>query len=57
MSLVKITQIRMYFLVCRKVIEFTNYGIDLNIDKSRSTDSQSNFLRSKNVRTVQISPK
>ncbi|CAI9613054.1 unnamed protein product [Staurois parvus] len=31
MSLVKITQIRIYFLVCRKVIEFTNYGIDLNI--------------------------
>ncbi|CAI9573098.1 unnamed protein product [Staurois parvus] len=47
----------MYFLVCRKVIEFTNYGIDLNIDQSWSTDSQSNFLRSKNVRAVQISPK
>ncbi|CAI9536139.1 unnamed protein product [Staurois parvus] len=31
MSLVKITQIRMYFLVCRKVIEFTNYGIDLKL--------------------------
>ncbi|CAI9554127.1 unnamed protein product [Staurois parvus] len=56
MSLVKITQIRMYFLVCRKVIEFTNYGIYLNIDQSLSTDSQSNFLRSKNVRKVQISP-
>ncbi|CAI9535630.1 unnamed protein product, partial [Staurois parvus] len=56
-SLVKITQINIYYLVCRKVIEFTNYGIYLKIDQSSSTDSQSNFLRSKNVRTVQISPK
>ncbi|CAI9585201.1 unnamed protein product, partial [Staurois parvus] len=56
-SLVKIIQISIDYLVCRKVIEFTNYGIYLKIDQSRSTDSQSNFLKSKNVRTVQISPK
>ncbi|CAI9560289.1 unnamed protein product, partial [Staurois parvus] len=43
-----------YYLICRKVVEFTNYG---KIDQSRSTDSQSNFLRPRNVRTVQISPK
>ncbi|CAI9571395.1 unnamed protein product [Staurois parvus] len=49
MSLVKLTQISIYYLVCRKVIEFTNYGIYLKIDQSRSTDSQSNFFRSKKV--------
>ncbi|CAI9598919.1 unnamed protein product, partial [Staurois parvus] len=32
--LVKITQISIYYLVCRKVIEFINYGIYLKIDNS-----------------------
>ncbi|CAI9586225.1 unnamed protein product [Staurois parvus] len=40
MSLVKITQIRIYFLVRRKVIEFTNYGIYMQKIKTNCSGTE-----------------